>query len=106
MNTRIKELRKMLKLSQREFGKIIGIRGSTESDIENGRCGISERIIIAICAKFNVNENWIRTGEGNVFIEEDKKFNEFFELYKNLSKPLQDFLIQVTRDLLDTQDKL
>ena len=106
MNSRIKELRKILKLSQREFGRIIGIRGSSESDIENGRCAVTERIIIAICAKFNVNEEWLRTGKGNVFIEEDKKFNEFFELYKNLSSALQDFLIQVTRDLLDTQDKL
>ena len=64
------------------------------------------KLLFGICAKFNVNESWLRTGEGNVFIEEDKKFNEFFELYKNLSEPLQDFLIQVTRDLLDTQDKL
>lgn len=106
MNTRIKELRKLLKLSQREFGAIIGIRGSSESDIENGRCKVTERIIIAICAKFNVNEKWLRTGEGHMFNEDDKKFNEFFDLYKNLSSPLQDFLIQVCKDLLDTQSKL
>ena len=106
MNSRIKELRKILGLSQRDFGAKIGIRGSSASDIENGRCAVTERIIIAICAKFHVNEDWLRTGNGNIFIEDDKKFNEFFSLYKNLSKPLQDFLIQVCKDLLDTQSKL
>ena len=106
MYTRIKELRKMLNITQKEFATKIGLKPSTLSDIEHNNCGISERVIIAICAKFHVNENWLRTGKGNVFIEEDKKFNEFFELYKNLSSPLQDFLIQVTKDLLDTQDKL
>lgn len=106
MNTRIKELRKFLNLSQRDFGAKIGLRGSSLSDIENGRCAITERVIISICAKFNVNEEWIRTGIGNMFVEDDKKFNEFFEIYKQLNKPLQDFLIQVCKDLLDTQGKL
>lgn len=106
MNSRIRELRKMLGLSQRDFGKIIGLRHSTLSDIERNSSPVTERTIIAICSKFNVNEEWLRTGKGNIFIEEDRKFNEFYELYKNLSKPLQDFLIQVCRDLLDTQSKL
>lgn len=106
MNSRIKELRKMLKLSQTEFGKIIGLKPSSLSDIENNKTNVSDRIVIGICAKFNVNEEWLRNGTGNIFVEEDKKFNEFYELYKNLSKPLQDFLIQVCRDLLDTQEKL
>ena len=106
MNNRIREVRHFLKLSQAEFGKRIGIRSSSLSDIENGNCNVTERIIIAVCAKFNVNEEWLRTGEGNMFVEEDKKFNEFYEIYKQLSKPLQDFLIQICKDLLDTQAKL
>lgn len=106
MNNRIREVRHFLNLSQAEFGAKIGIRSSSLSDIENGHCNVTERIIIAICAKFNVNEEWLRTGKGNMFIEEDRKFNEFYEIYKQLSKPLQDFLIQVCKDLLDTQSKL
>lgn len=106
MNTRIRELRKTLKMSQREFGSHIGIRSSSLSDIENENCNVTERIVIAVCAKFHVNEEWLRCGKGNMFIEEDKKFDEFYEIYKQLSKPLQDFLIQVCKDLLDTQSKL
>lgn len=41
-----------------------------------------------------------------MFIVEDKKFNEFFEIYKKLSPPLQEFLIQTAKDLLSAQSKL
>lgn len=41
-----------------------------------------------------------------MFIVEDKKFNEFYEIYKELSAPLQEFLLKVCKDLLDTQSKL
>lgn len=61
MNSRIKELRNMLNLKQKEFGAIIGLRSSI-SDIELGKAPITERTIIAICSKFNVNEEWLRNG--------------------------------------------
>lgn len=41
-----------------------------------------------------------------MFIIEDKKFNEFFEIYKQLSSPLQDFLIHTANNLLSAQSKL
>lgn len=61
MNTRIKELRIALNLKQKEFGNFIGLRSSI-SEIENGKAPITDRTIIAICSKFNVNEDWLRTG--------------------------------------------
>ena len=106
MNERIIELRKFLNLSQTDFGKQIGISKSSISDIEIGRISISERTIISICSKFNVNEEWLKTGNGNMFLEYDKKHDEFFSVFQNLKEPLQDFLIRTARDLLNTQDKL
>ena len=106
MNERIIELRKSLNLSQTDFGKQIGISKSSISDIEIGRISISERTIISICSKFNVNEEWLKTGNGNMFLEYDKKHDEFFSVFQNLKEPLQDFLIRTARDLLDTQNKL
>lgn len=105
MNTRIKELRKSLNLTQLEFGNAIGLRSSI-SDIELGKAPITKRTIIAICSKFNVNEDWLRNGKGQMFVNEDKKFTEFYEIYKSLTTPLQDFLIQTAKNLLETQDKL
>lgn len=106
MNERIIELRKSLNLSQTDFGKQIGISKSSVSDIEIGRISISERTIISICSKFNVNEEWLKSGNGNMFLEYDKKHDEFFSVFQNLKEPLQDFLIRTARDLLDTQNKL
>ena len=106
MNTRIKELRKFLKLTQKEFGQKVGLKPSTINDIEHYRCKVNDRLQIAICAKFSVNEEWLRTGTGEMFVNEDKKFKEFFEIYKSLSTPLQDFLIQTAKSLLETQNKL
>lgn len=106
MNSRIKELRKILKLTQSEFGSKIGLKPTSLCDIEQNRCNVTERVIIAICSKFNVNENWLRNGEGEMFNTIDKKYNEFFSIYNNLNEPLQDFLIQTAKNLLDTQKKL
>ena len=106
MNERILELRKSLNLSQTEFAEQIGLKQGSLSDLETGRAKINERIIILICSKFNVNMEWLKTGNGNMFIEYDKKHDEFFSVFQNLKEPLQDFLIRTARDLLDTQNKL
>lgn len=106
MNTRILELRKTLNLTATEFGKNIGLKPSSMFDIEHGNCKITERVIIAICAKYSVNEEWLRTGKGEMFIKENKKFNEFFEIFNKVNEPLQDFLIQCAKNLLDAQKKL
>ena len=106
MNTRIKELRSFLKLTQDDFSLNIGLKRSSLSDIERGNAPITERTIIAICSKFNVNEEWLRTGEGEMFNTIEKSYNEFFEIFKKLNPVLQDFLIQTARNLLDTQKKL
>ena len=84
MNQRILELRKSLNLSQTDFGEQIGMKPSSISDIENNRVQISDRTIIAICSKFNVNEEWLKTGNGNMFLEYDKKHDEFFSVFQNL----------------------
>lgn len=105
MNSRIKKLRNFLGLTQLEFASKIGLKSSI-SEIENNKAPITERTIISICSVFNVNENWLRTGEGNMFNTIDKNYQEFFSIFKNLSPVLQDFLIKIAKDLLDTQSKL
>lgn len=106
MNTRIKKIRQSLNLLQKDFAKQIGLKQSSFCDIENGKAPITERTIISICSKFNVNEDWLKNGQGNMFNSLDKKYNDFFSIYKKLNIPLQDFLIKVAKDLLDTQHKL
>lgn len=106
MNTRIRQLRLTLKLTLKDFGERLGLKPSTISDIEHLRCNISDRLIISICSRFNVNEEWLRNGTGLMFNSHDKKFDEFFEIYSHLNQPLQDFLIKTAKHLLEMQDLL
>lgn len=106
MNTRVKHLRLKLNLTQKDFGSKIGLKTGSVCDIEQGRCNVTERCIIAICSKFNVNEIWLRTGKGEIFNTIDKSYNEFFEIFKNLNPVLQDFLIKTAKNLLESQNKL
>lgn len=58
-------------MSQEEFGKKIGLTRFTISNLESGKRNITERVIADICREYRVNESWLRTGEGEMFREDD-----------------------------------
>lgn len=64
---RIRKLRKTLDLTQREFGERINLKSNSVALIEGGR-NTSDQTIFAICREFNVSEEWLRTGEGEMFV--------------------------------------
>jgi len=77
LNDRIKEIRKIVGLSQEEFGKRLSITKASISRIESGINNPSDQTIKLICSEFNVNEEWLRTGAGgpgNMFLSEDVKY--------------------------------
>lgn len=67
MKERIRELRKHLNMTMDEFGARIGLSKAAISLIESGRNGARDQTIFAICREFGVNEQWLRTGEGEMF---------------------------------------
>ena len=70
MNERVKELRKELRLSGEKFGEKLGVKRSAISDIETGRNNLTDQMLKAICREFNVNEEWLRSGTGAMFVED------------------------------------
>lgn len=64
---RIKKLRKHLDLTQQKFGERLGIKGNTVAQYELGRNEPIDAVLSLICKEFNVNENWLRTGDGKMF---------------------------------------
>lgn len=106
MNNRIRELRKTLGLSQKDFAQKIGLKQNAISYMEKNGATVTEQNIKTICSQFSVNENWLRTGSGKIFLESEKKQKEFFDIFDELSPILQDYLIKTAKDLLDTQSKL
>ena len=68
LNERIKVLREELGLSMEKFGGRIGLTRSAISKIESGS-NPSDQTIISICREFNVNEEWLRNGKGDMFLD-------------------------------------
>ena len=63
----VKALRKALNLTQTEFGNSLGVSRDVIGNIEYDRVEPSDLIINMMCAKFDVDEHWLRTGEGEMF---------------------------------------
>ncbi len=64
---RLIELRSTLNLNQTDFASKINRKQGTYSAYEKEGANIPERAIIDICRVFNVNEEWLRNGEGEMF---------------------------------------
>lgn len=69
MNERLKELRKHHRFTQAEMGAELGVSRDAIATYESGRVIPDKSIRLLICEKFNVNEVWLETGEGQPYKE-------------------------------------
>ena len=70
---RIRYLRKdTLKLTLDQFGERIGLKKSALSHIENDNVKLTDQTCRSICREFNISEEWLLTGEGDVFLAESR----------------------------------
>ena len=67
MNERLKKLRKTLDLTQQKFADRLGVKRNTVGQWECGINAITDQGVFSICREFDVNEEWLRTGEGEMF---------------------------------------
>ena len=67
MNERIKALRLALEMTQESFSQRLGVKRNTIGNYETGNRIPSNQIIFSICREFNVNEDWLRNGSGEMF---------------------------------------
>ncbi len=101
MEERIKELRKTIGLTQDEFAKRIGLARSSVAKYEIGEREPNNAIILSICRIFNVNESWLRDGEGEMFkedpMEEEAAFyvRQLLEEYED--NPFYDMIIDMMK---------
>ena len=112
MHERIKTLRKELGLTQQEFAEKINLRRNSIAQIELGYRNPSGAVVALICREFDVNERWLRTGEGEMFakaptdvvgeVADKLGLNEFEQLilnaYVKLPKQLRDAFCAGMRD--------
>ena len=104
MKDRFRKLRKHLDLTQSEFAQRIGSVQNTITGYESGRRMPSGQVISLICKTFNVNEDWLRNGTGDMFIElsRDEQIEQFIgDLLKDESDTFRRRLISALAALDD-----
>jgi len=92
-------------MNQTEFAQHLGLSQSTLAMIEVGKRKFSDKHIKIICSTFNINENWLRTGEGEMF-NSSLYEKELIDVFDNLNPETQQYLIVMAKELLNTQKKL
>lgn len=109
MNKRIKTLRKTLNLTLEQFGERVGVTKMTISRIENGKNNVTEQMCKSICREFNIREDWLRNGTGEMFedLSEDEKIASILgSVFTDTDSEIYDFKMAVFRELgkLDEKD--
>ena len=76
---RIKEVRKIKGLTQQRFADELGLKRNTVGGYEIGTVTPSDRTIADISQKFDINESWLRTGEGEMMrpVSRDEEISSF-----------------------------
>lgn len=72
---RIKQIRKGKCLTQQAIADKLGLKRQTIAAYEIGTVTPSDRTILDICREFDVRESWLRTGEGEPFVEKSREEN-------------------------------
>ena len=108
MRERLIELRKnILNMSQREFCEKLGLKQTTYAPVETGKREIRDAYILLICQVYNINEDWLRNGKGEVFNKEpDRELEELLILYSGLPQKLKALLLRQARELRDLQSDM
>ena len=84
---RVKMVRDKAQLTMEQFGnRIGGVSKSTISNIENDNRNLTEHMLKSICRECDVNEKWLKTGEGDM----PRKLSEEEEVASLVSNLLED----------------
>jgi len=117
---RIKQIRKENKKSQDAFGEIIRIGKSAVSKLENGENSPSDQTVTLICNEFNINEEWLRYGTGEMEKTRDDRLAEYIgsiakgddefildliEVYMELDQSSKDALKMIAKKMAEKQNK-
>lgn len=100
MNNRIKEIRKYMGETQEEFARKLGLSRNYIGLIEIGKRVPSDRTISDICRVYDVNENWLRTGEGEMLKGEVASWVtasiKLAEIPSEIREPLLSFIANIS----------
>lgn len=102
MKDRLKKIRKNSGLTQVEFGSRISVKGNTITGYETGIRMPSDAVIFSICREFNINEEWLRNGTGEMSMDLNKDDRFSMNLSK-LGRTENEFIISAVNVLAETE---
>lgn len=112
-NERIKQVRKSMNLTLETFGQRVGVTKAAISRVENGFRSVTDQMRRSICREFGVNEDWLLTGEGEMFVhapssdvgalaekyrltpEAQVMIERFIQLSPEIQKGILDYILDV-----------
>jgi len=107
INQRVKELRKALDMTQVSFSQVIALSSGYLAGIETEKRRVNNRLIKLICSSFKVNEAWLRSGDGDMFAEEDdEQYIKLVGLFKELNSQYRDYIFKEIYLLLKMQGEI
>ena len=118
INQRIKELRKSLGYNQKDFGQKISLKQSAASKMEQDGSTVTDQNIRMICDTFGIAERWLRTGEGEMRVDDRRTYIHklaqqyqlgdahagLIEAFLNLSAAQRDNLLGIMRQMVAAAD--
>ena len=99
MQNRLKKVRKALDIKQREVAERLGVGVGLVGQWECGITPMPDVRIYQFCNEYNVNEKWLRTGEGEMFDKPDAKLLETFSDEDLLTESMKRTVVKLPPDL-------
>jgi transcriptional regulator with XRE-family HTH domain len=105
VNQRIKQVRKALNLTQVQFSRVVSLSSGYLAGVEVEKRKANDRIIKLVCSSFRVNEDWLKTGKGEMFAPEtDEAFTKLASIFKELKPVYKEYIFKQIDLLLEIQD--
>lgn len=105
---RIALLRRSLGMTQEEFASAICMSRSNLSNVEKDRFTITDRVIANVCVQFHANEDWLRNGKGDMFVEispDEEMMRDFGRLFTKDAPETAKIKKRLIRALLKLDDQ-
>lgn len=108
INERFKAVRNALGKNQSEFAEALGFAQTGVSMIESHKRDVSDRHIKALCSIFNISEHWLRTGEGDMYVESESSLVNALASQMNMSaeqRKLMEIFLTMSDEKRDSVSK-
>jgi transcriptional regulator with XRE-family HTH domain len=106
VNQRIKEARKTLKMSQKDFADAICISNTYLAGVENGSRKANDRLVKLCSMVFGISETWLKEGKGEIFSKiPDVKITRMVSIFNKLPLNFQDYALDQLEGLLKLRGK-